>query len=73
MNVLVGDPPRIAACSQVINCDLPGPHYKVVTGIDGKIRECNQGLEVHLDQETFGVLALEQVRAENIWDHRSSI
>ena len=50
-------------------CNLPLPKGEVVLTVDGMIKDCNDGQEVHLDRAMIEALPKKQIKTENPWDH----
>ncbi|MEY3080266.1 MAG: hypothetical protein RJA94_251 [Pseudomonadota bacterium] len=50
-------------------CTIAQPKGEVILSIDGMINDCNEGLEVHLDQALVDALPRKQIKTENPWDN----
>jgi hypothetical protein len=53
--------------AEAVACHLPPPLGPVVLRIEGQIRECNEGLEVHFDMAMLEALPAREVRTANPW------
>ena len=49
-------------------CTLPQPAGTAQLVVDGMINECNEGLEVHLDQAMISALPHKEIKTENPWE-----
>ena len=63
---------QLLASSAADACTIPQPKGSVLLVVDGMINECNDGLEVHLDQAMIDVLPHKVIKTENPWDHGPS-
>ena len=63
---------QLLFCGAASACNLAPPKGDVVLTLDGMINECNDGLEVHLDQAMVEALPHKSIKTENPWDQGPS-